>query len=108
MTRVLVDGRIDGQDGIGRYTACLIRALRAQAGSAVAINVLSPTGTPRYSRAEGTELLDTARACQAEVVHLLDYRIPLEPTAIPLVVTMITRGQAAWVSGRRPVRRFGR
>jgi hypothetical protein len=79
--RVLVDGRIDGQDGIGRYTACLIRALRAQTGSAAAINVLSPTGTPRYSRAEGTELLDAARACQAEVIHVLDYRIPLEPTA---------------------------
>ncbi|MGH3621087.1 MAG: glycosyltransferase family 4 protein [Sciscionella sp.] len=88
MTRVLIDGRIDGHDGIGRYTTCLIRALRAQAGPAVIINVLLPTGTPRYSRAEGKELVDAARACRAEVIHLLDYRVPLEPLATPLVVTI--------------------
>jgi hypothetical protein len=51
VTWVLIDGRIDGHDGIGRYTTCRIRALRAQAGRAVTINVLPPTGTPRYSRA---------------------------------------------------------
>jgi hypothetical protein len=32
MIRVLVDGRIDGHDGIGRYTRCLVAALREQAG----------------------------------------------------------------------------
>ncbi|MGH3755680.1 MAG: glycosyltransferase [Pseudonocardiaceae bacterium] len=88
MTRVLIDGRIAGHDGIGRYTTCLVRALRAQAGPGVTIDVLPPTGTPRYSRAEGTELLEAARACQADIVHLLDYRVPLEPATVPLVVTI--------------------
>jgi hypothetical protein len=88
VTQVLIDGRIGGHDGVGCYTSCLIRALRTQAGPAVTINVLPPTGTPRYSRAESTELLDAARACRAEVIHLLDYRVPLEPAAVPLVVTI--------------------
>ncbi len=88
MTRVLIDGRIDGHDGIGRYTTCLIRALRSQAGPTVTITVLPPTGTPRYSRAEGTELREAARACGANLIHVLDYRVPLEPTTIPLVVTI--------------------
>ncbi|MGH3328955.1 MAG: glycosyltransferase family 4 protein [Streptomycetales bacterium] len=88
MTRVLIDGRIRGDDGIGRYTSCLTRALRAQAGPGTHIEVLSPTGTPRYTRAEGEELLREARACGAALIHVLDYRVPLEPTGIPVVVTI--------------------
>lgn len=88
MIRVLVDGRIDGDDGIGRYTRCLTGALHAGTGSTVDLTVLGPTGTPRYSHAEGTELLETAQGCGAEVIHTLDYRVPLEPSAVPLVVTV--------------------
>lgn len=65
MIKVLVDGRIDGHDEIGRYTRCLVAALREQAGPEVALTVLHPTGTARYSRAEGEELLRAARACAA-------------------------------------------
>jgi len=32
---VLIDGRVSGHDGIGRYTSCLITALRQHAGHAV-------------------------------------------------------------------------
>ncbi len=85
--RVLVDGRMDGQDGIGRYTRGLTASLR-QYGSAVDICVLAPTRTPRYSRAEGEELLRAAWSCGADVVHLLDYRVPLERAGMPLVVTV--------------------
>ncbi len=111
MTRVLIDGRIDGHDGIGRYTTCLIRALRDQAGRAVTIHVLPPTGTPRYSRAEGTELLDAARVRRAKIIHLLDYRIPLEPTTIPQVVTIhdilrLARPQSCY-SNEQFAARFG-
>ena len=88
MTRVLIDGRIAGHDGIGRYTTCLVQALRTQAGADVTINVLHPTGTPRYSRAKGTELLEAARACRADIVHLLNYRVPLKTATVPLMVTI--------------------
>ncbi len=88
MTRVLIDGRIAGHDGIGRYTRCLTQALQSQARPGVRTKVLPPTGTPRYSRGEGTELLQAARACGAELIHVLDYRVPLEPATTPLVVTI--------------------
>lgn len=88
MTRVLIDGRIDGHDGIGRYTQCLTQVLQSQARPGVHIKVLSPTGTRRYSCGEGTELLHAARVYGAELIHVLDYRVPLEPATVPLVVTI--------------------
>jgi glycosyltransferase involved in cell wall biosynthesis len=88
MIRVLVDGRLRGHDGIGRYTTCLIAALRASADQEVHIQVLEPTGTPRYSRAEGVELVRAAHAADASIIHLLDYRVPLEPIPIPIVATV--------------------
>lgn len=88
MIKVLVDGRISGHDGIGRYTRCLTSALRKQAGSRYRIEVLEPTGTPRYFRAEGTELLRAARSVGARIIHVADYRIPLEPAGSALVVAI--------------------
>lgn len=88
MIRVLVDGRIDGADGIGRYTRCLTAALRGHPGRAVHVEVLPPTGTPRYGRGEGAELSRAARACGADVIHVLDYRVPLEDPEVPLVATI--------------------
>lgn len=88
MITVLFDGRISGHDGIGRYTRCLISALREQAGPRYRIEVLEPTGTPRNSRAEGTELLRAARSAGARIIHLADYRIPLEPAGSALVVAI--------------------
>jgi hypothetical protein len=41
MIRVLIDGRISGPDGIGRYTACLTKAMAALAGPEVRIIVLT-------------------------------------------------------------------
>lgn len=45
-------------------------------------------GNPRYSPAEGSELMRAARDIRAEVVHVLDFRIPLEPTSIPVITTV--------------------
>ncbi len=88
MIRVLVDGRVDGHDGIGRYTRCLAAALRAHTDPGFRIEVLPPADTPRYSRAEGLELLHAARQSAADVIHVLDYRVPLESTRIPVVATI--------------------
>ncbi|WP_460916242.1 glycosyltransferase [Plantactinospora veratri] len=84
--RVLVDGRIDAPDGIGRYTRCTVAALRS--ADRIRLDVLAPTGTPRYGSAEADELLDAARRVDAEVIHLFDYRIPWPDPGIPLVVTV--------------------
>ncbi|MGL5824377.1 MAG: glycosyltransferase [Nocardioides sp.] len=88
MINVLLDGRIDTTDGIGRYTRCLVAGLKARAGDTAQIHVLEPTNTPRYGHREGAEVIAAAEACDADVVHLLDYRIPLEPTTPELVVTV--------------------
>ncbi|TDC97486.1 glycosyltransferase [Actinomadura sp. 7K507] len=88
MIRVLVDGRVVGSDGIGRYTRQLIDALCRSSLTDVRITVLEPTGTPRYTRAEGTELAVAAQKCGANVVHLLDYRIPVERLDVPILITI--------------------
>jgi glycosyltransferase involved in cell wall biosynthesis len=86
--RVLVDGRVDGHDGIGRYTRSLTAALRGCAGPRFRITVLPPTGTGRYSLAEGEELLRAAEAARADVIHVLDYRVPLERPGVPTVASI--------------------
>jgi glycosyltransferase involved in cell wall biosynthesis len=88
MIRVLIDGRVSARDGIGRYTTCLVGALRAAAGPDIHITVLGPTGTPRYSLAEGTELARAATDARADVVHMLDFRIPADPIPVPIVATV--------------------
>jgi glycosyltransferase involved in cell wall biosynthesis len=86
--RVLVDGRVQGSDGIGRYTRCTIAALRAAAPAGIHIEVLAPTGTRRYSRAEGDEVLRAADAVGADVIHLLDFRVPLAADRPPVISTV--------------------
>jgi glycosyltransferase involved in cell wall biosynthesis len=86
--RILLDGRLRGHDGIGRYTACLSAVLRAHPDPHVRIHVLEPTGTPRYSLAEGAEVLRAADAFGADVVHMFDYRIPIDPARIPVIATV--------------------
>jgi glycosyltransferase involved in cell wall biosynthesis len=88
MIRVLLDGRVSGRDGIGRYTACLAPALRAAGGTSIHLTVLEPTGTPRYSLAEGTELARAAADASADVIHSLDFRMPADPVPVPVVATV--------------------
>lgn len=88
MIRVLIDGRVSARDGIGRYTTCLVGALRAAAGPDIHITVLAPTGTPRYSLAEGAELARAAADARADVIHVLDFRIPADPIPVPIVATV--------------------
>jgi glycosyltransferase involved in cell wall biosynthesis len=88
MTRVLIDARIRGADGIGRYTASLTRALADISGPGVRVSVLAPTGVPRYSLAESTELARAATGARADVIHTLDFRIPIGPLPVPVIATV--------------------
>lgn len=86
--RVLLDGRVNGADGIGRYTRSVVRALTGL-DQGIDIRVLDPTGTGRYARTEGAELVAYARSCGADIVHLLDYRVPVAPIAtISMIITV--------------------
>jgi glycosyltransferase involved in cell wall biosynthesis len=85
---VLVDGRVSGCDGIGRYTRCLTASLNAQVDADFRAGILRPTGTHRYGRAEGDELLDAAVPLRAAVIHVLDYRVPLTSSNIPIVASI--------------------
>nr|WP_243712565.1 glycosyltransferase [Actinomadura sp. 6K520] len=111
MIRVLIDGRVAGSDGVGRYTRQLTEALYRTSSPDVRITVLKPTGTPRYTRAEGTELAVAAQECEANVVHLLDYRIPLESLDVPMVITIhdVFRATRPWLcySDNEFAERFG-
>ena len=85
---MLVDGRVGARDGIGRYTRCIVAAFRRAALADVEIHVLEPTGVARYTDAEDAELVDRARAVRADVVHALNYRIPVPAMPVPMVVTV--------------------
>lgn len=86
--RVLVDGRVDGADGIGRYTRSVVAGLHSGTRSGVEVTVLRPGTVRRYSRAEGIELLSCAVGCRADLVHTLDYRVPV--TARAEIATIVT------------------
>jgi glycosyltransferase involved in cell wall biosynthesis len=86
--RVLVDGRVNGADGIGRYTRCVVKAV-TRLDAAVDIRVLERSGTHRYSLAAGAELVAEARDYDADLIHALDYRIPVtRAPAAPMVITV--------------------
>lgn len=87
--RVLLDGQITGNDGIGRYTRCLTGALEAEgADNDLGIHVAPPAGVPRYSLAEGDHLLEQVRRRDADLLHVLDYRVPLRDSTVPVVATV--------------------
>jgi len=88
MIRVLIDGRVSGHDGIGRYTTCLTRALRMAAGPDIHVTVLPPTGTSRYSQAESAELARAAVDARADIIHVLDFRIAVDPLPVPIIATV--------------------
>ena len=64
--QVLMDGRIDAPDGIGRYTRCAVAAVRAVAPADVTVRALGPTGTPRYGRLEADEIVAEAARLGAD------------------------------------------
>jgi hypothetical protein len=77
----------------------------------MSIDVLWPTGTERYSNAEGDELVRAAEHRRADVIHALDYRVPLRASGIPLVVTIhdvlrLVRPQLCYTDGEFTLR-FG-
>jgi glycosyltransferase involved in cell wall biosynthesis len=86
--RVLVDGRVGGADGIGRYTRSLTAGLIAANASNVETIVHEPSGASLYGRGSGAELLDHARRDGADLLHLLDFRVPID--ACPALPTLVT------------------
>lgn len=87
--RVLVDGRVDCADGIGRYTRSVVARLWDSNPADIEVTVLRPGTARRYSRAEGNELLLCAADSRADLVHTLDYRVPVTVTAeIAMIVTV--------------------
>lgn len=85
--KVVLDGQITGADGIGRLTRQLSSALnRISAKEDLGIHVVPADGTPRYSLAEGDRLVGAVHRQRADLLHLLDYRSPLAPTPVPVVV----------------------
>lgn len=87
--RVLIDGRVRGPDGIGRYTRCVIAGLCRSSPSDLEVAVLEVGTAQRYSRAAGDELLSGAVEYCADLVHTLDYRVPVTPAAqFPTIITV--------------------
>lgn len=87
--RILIDGRVDGADGIGRYTRSVVAGLRASSSPDVDVAVLRHRTSRRYSRAYGTELLSAAVESDADLIHLFDYRVPVTATTqFAMIVTV--------------------
>ncbi|MGH3567758.1 MAG: glycosyltransferase family 4 protein [Pseudonocardia sp.] len=88
--RVLLDAGVDGADGIGRYSRCVADGLRRGAPPDVELIVRgSGLATHRYSPAAGQELLGHAGEARADLVHLLDYRIPITAAAGPAMIVTV-------------------
>lgn len=73
---------------MGRYMRCAAEALIRHAGPDYRISVLRKTGTPRYTDAEDVELLAAAHKVGADLIHSLDYRIPITAVDVPIIATV--------------------
>lgn len=87
--KVLLDAQITGTDGIGRCTRELVAALQRRFERTGDVLVVEPARpVPRYSLAEGEYLASRAVDVHADVIHLLDYRVPLDTDGIPVISTV--------------------
>lgn len=101
--RVLLDARVTGVDGIGRYTRNLVGALVTLL-PCIGINGLeillrnnelqqySPfcwfDTSEHYTYTELQCLTDTTKQTTASLLHCTDYRVPLHPLKVPLAVSI--------------------
>ncbi|MGH3713987.1 MAG: glycosyltransferase [Micromonosporaceae bacterium] len=86
---MVLDGQITGPDGIGRCTVQLAAALRrASAEHGLSLHVEPAGGAPRYSLAESSHLIQAAQRHRADLLHLMDYRVPVPSAPLPLVATV--------------------
>jgi len=101
--QVLIDARVTGMDGIGRYTRNLVRALvallpclgidalelllRSNELQQYSLSCQFDT-SEHYTYAELRCLADAAERTTASLLHCTDYRVPLHPLKIPLVVSI--------------------
>lgn len=65
----------------------LVAALRDVAPARGVEVVVAPSGAPRYSLAEGNYLASQGAAVGADLLHLLDYRVPVA-CDVPIVATV--------------------
>lgn len=101
--QVLIDARVKGIDGIGRYTYNLVRALLALLpclGIDALELLLRSNELQQYSsscqfdisehstHAELQYLADAAKQTTALLLHCTDYRVPLHALKMPLVVSV--------------------
>ncbi|MGK4581729.1 glycosyltransferase [Kitasatospora sp. HPMI-4] len=87
--KILFDGQVTGADGIARSTRHLAAALQRLAPEAgLTLIVAPPTTVPRYSVAEGRRLLALAAEHDADAIHLLDYRVPIGGSSLPVLATV--------------------
>jgi glycosyltransferase involved in cell wall biosynthesis len=100
---VLIDARVTGIDGIFRYTHNLVRALVALL-PCLGINALELLlrsnelqqyssscqfdTSEHYTHAELQCLANAAKQTTASLLHCTDYRVPLHPLKMPLVVSI--------------------
>ncbi len=64
------------------------RALRELADPALHVEALRWSGTHRHAELEESELINVAWQGRPGLVHVLDYRVPLEDLPYPSVVTV--------------------
>lgn len=110
--RVLLDAQITGADGIGRCTHQLVAALERRCRAVGdELIVEPPRQVPRYCLEEGEHLVRRAVSMGADVIHLMDYRVPLDTGGIPVVSTVhdLLRfsSEQACYSDEQFERRFG-
>jgi glycosyltransferase involved in cell wall biosynthesis len=90
MFRVLVDARINAPDGIGRYSSNVVKQLGRRSGqrSGIYVDAFSVPARHRYAVEESRDLARTVGESRYDLLHLLDYRVPLYPIGCPVVITI--------------------
>jgi glycosyltransferase involved in cell wall biosynthesis len=103
ISKIFIDARVTGTDGIGRYTRNLVRHLRREVsncpGTSLSLLIrdeyLSGEAdhcfldtSVHYTLAELRVISEAAELAGASLVHCTDYRVPLARLKVPLVVSI--------------------
>lgn len=101
--KILIDARVTGADGIGRYTRNLLKTFEKQqqefAPNVFALllrdrnmnfgqNEKYYDNSRHYTIKELSILTDAVRLCRPDVLHCTDYRVPFPETNVPIVVSI--------------------
>ena len=95
--KVLLDGRIMSNDGIGRYTKQVISSLIDQKNNSYEIVVREPncpinhtilSNSLRYTWEELSEMDEIIQGNHLDVVHFFDYKIARDVQTVPMIVSI--------------------